>query len=142
MPFRTSSPVAGQFGRFCAVGLLSVALNNLVIVALTELLGIHYLISIVLCFLLATATGFLLNRQWSFQKKGRREAFELVRYVIVTVCGIGLSLVATWYLMQRGIPYYVTMVGIAALMAPLNFIAHKMWSFGLGFGFQAKERTQ
>jgi putative flippase GtrA len=139
---RESSPVARQFGRFCVVGLLSVALNNIVIVVLTEFFGIHYLISIVLCFLLATAMGFALNRGWSFGKGESAGRHELVRYVTVTVCGIGLSLLTTWYLMQRGIPYYVTMVGIALIMAPLNFVAHKLWSFGLPFDLTARERAQ
>lgn len=139
---REAPPVAGQFGRFCLVGLLSVGFNNLVIVALTELFGFHYLVSIVLCFLLATAMGFFLNRQWSFRKEGNGQAHELVRYVVVTLCGIGFSLFATWYLMQRGIPYYVTMLGIASMMAPLNFIAHRIWSFDLRSDLRGNGRPQ
>ena len=128
-----------ELARFCIVGLGSVLLNNLFIIACTELLGIHYLISIVLAFLLATVMGFVLNRHWSFQKDGTARTREVVRYLIVTLMGIGLSLLATWYLMQQGIPYYVTMLGIASLMAPLNFVAHRVWSFELHFNFPPKE---
>lgn len=135
-----AAAVAAQFGRFCAVGLLSVAINNLFIVVLTELFGIHYLLSILICFVLATASGFVLNRNWSFRKVGTTQRRELIRYVVVTVGGICLSLLTSWMLMQRGIPYYVTMVGIALLMAPLNFIAHRAWSFGLHLSAGPKER--
>ena len=131
-----------ELARFCVVGLGSVIVNNLFIVGCTELLGIHYLISITLAFVLATVMGFALNRQWSFQKDGVFQTREIVRYFIVTLIGISLSLLATWYLMQHGIPYYITMIGIASLMAPLNFVAHRIWSFELRFDFAGKERAR
>lgn len=123
---------AGEIVRFCIVGASSVAFNNLLIVALTELAGFHYLVSIAIAFLLATAMGFALNRQWTFGKNGVAEQGEFVRYVAVTIGGIAISLSATWYLTRFGIPYYVTMVAIGCLMAPLNFVAHRVWSFALG----------
>jgi putative flippase GtrA len=130
---------AGEIVRFAIVGASSVAFNNLLIVALTELASIHYLVSIVIAFLLATGMGFALNRQWTFGKAGSADRSEFARYLAVTLGGIGISLLATWYLMRFGIPYYVTMVGIGCLMAPMNFVAHRVWSFALGFGISPEE---
>lgn len=131
--------LAGELARFCIVGLLSVALNNLIIVALTELLGFHYLTSIFLCFLLATLTGFVLNRSWSFRKKTAVQRGELVRYFTITILGLLLGLFASWYFTRHGVPYYVTMITVGILMAPLNFLAHRLWSFGLHLRLMRQE---
>lgn len=139
MQLRQRWQLAGELARFCIVGLLSVALNNLIIVALTELLGFHYLTSIFLCFLLATLMGFVLNRSWSFRKRSAVRHVEVARYFTVTILGLFLGLFASWYFTGYGIPYYVTMIVVGILMAPLNFLAHRLWSFGLRLGLMRQE---
>jgi putative flippase GtrA len=133
--------VVGEFIRFCLTGLFAVILNNLIIVGLTEIFGIHYLWSIMICFFLTTLIGFLLNRHWSFRLDGRSKQAELVRYTVITLIGISAALAGTWTLVERGIPYYVATLGIAAMLAPLNFLLHRAWSFGLGWSARVERSS-
>ncbi len=123
--------IGGEFTRFCLTGLLAVVLNNLIIVGLTEILEIHYLWSIIICFFLTTLVGFILNRRWSFRVASRTRQRELRRYAAVTLIGIGTALGGTWGFVQLGVPYYIATLGIAAVLAPINFLLHRVWSFGL-----------
>lgn len=114
------------------MGGLTVLLNNAIVVGFTEIAGLHYLQSILLTTLLTTFVGFALNRQWTFRKGGRMEWRELGRYLAGVMWSLGLIMALTWGLVRLGLPYYLACLMLAALMAPINFILHRQWSFGLG----------
>jgi putative flippase GtrA len=122
----------GEWLRFCVVGALSAAMNTIIIVLLTEFLGLHYMVSVIACFLIVTLFGFVLNRGWSFQvrRSGQRE--DLIRYILVAGTGILLTLSFSWGMVQAGLPYYAAVYGAAILLAPYNFIAHRFFTFRLG----------
>lgn len=125
--------LGGEFVRFCITGLLAVLLNTGLIVAFTEVAGMHYLASIVLTFAVTTLFGFALNRQWTFAVDGAARRRELMRYAAISLFGVGLTLVTAWLLVGWGVPYYVASFGVAVLLAPVNFLLHRGWSFGLAW---------
>jgi putative flippase GtrA len=79
-----------EIGRYGFTGALSVGLNLLVIVFLTERLKFHYLVSISVCFVTVTFVSFCLNRVWTFRKR------ESIAVIVVS-----LVFVPTTYLMHR-----------------------------------------
>ena len=118
--------------RYLATGTLCVALNVLIIVFLTERLGLHYLLSILVCFVLVTSLGFGLNRVWTFRKRGAGARRELARYVVVTLTQIPVSLVACGICVELlHIPYPMAVVLVACLFAPTTYLLHRRWSFGM-----------
>nr|WP_301287277.1 GtrA family protein [Sphingobium sp. OAS761] len=117
--------------RFCIVGALMVLLNNLIVVALTEILHFHYLLSIVLCTLGMTLVAFLLNRQWTFRKDGSMTGGEMMRYALGVLANLGVVMLLTWALVRLGLPYYWSNLIVAAIMAPTNFLVHRIWSFAM-----------
>jgi putative flippase GtrA len=107
-------------------------LNVLTIVFLTERLGLHYLISIFVCFVLATLVGFGLNRVWTFRKRGCGTPRDLARYVAVTLTQIPVSVVACGVFVELlHVPYPLAVVLVAGLLAPTTYLLHRRWSFGL-----------
>jgi putative flippase GtrA len=123
----------GDWLRFCLVGAVSAALNTAIIVLLTELLHLHYLLSVLACFLIVTMFGFVMNRSWSFRIKGSGRHTEMMRYVCVAAIGVVLTLSFSWALVQIKVPYYVAVYAAAILLAPYNFLAHRFFSFQLRY---------
>lgn len=120
----------GELLRFAATGALCVALNVLIVAVLTELVGLHYLASIAVCFFTVTLFGFVMNRRWTFGKKGGRPGQDLVRYVVTTVVNLAISLTLCRLLVERlHIPYAVTLVVVSAAFVPITFLLHRSWSF-------------
>lgn len=119
----------GELIRFLSVGAASALLNTAIIVALTELLGLHYLVSYAICFVLVTLFGFVLNRRWSFAVAGAARRRELLRYYLVTVVATLTAMAASWGMVALGLPYPAAVFLSAGVLAPFNFVAHRWYSF-------------
>lgn len=122
----------GELARFLVVGGLSALANTLIIVALTELLGLPYLVSYALCFVMVTLLGFVLNRRWTFARGGSARRREVARYYLVTVLGTLVAMAVSRLLVAIGLYYGLAVFLSAGVLAPVNFVAHRWFSFGLG----------
>ena len=121
-----------EIARFLATGTLCVALNVLIITLLTEGLGLHYLLSTSVCFVLVTLVGFCLNRVWTFRKRGKEARRDLTRYVVVTITQFLVSLLGCGICVEMlHIPYPLTLLLLSGLFAPATYLLHRRWSFGL-----------
>lgn len=121
-----------ELARFLAVGATSAALNTVIIVALTEALGLHYLLSYCLCFVLVTLYGFAANRNWAFAVEGPIRRKELARYYVTTIAATGLAMTFSFLMVRAGMAYWFAVFLSAGVIAPFNFVAHRFWSFGAG----------
>lgn len=121
-----------EFARYVVIGALAALFNTLVIVALTEWLGLHYLVSYFLCFMIVTGLAFALNRSWTFQMTGSDYRAEGVRYFLLSFCALCIAMLATWTGVRLGMPYYVATLCAAVAMTPVNYLLHRVVSFGLG----------
>jgi putative flippase GtrA len=118
--------------RYLATGTLCVALNLLIILFLTEWVGLHYLVSLSVCFVTVTFVGFYLNRVWTFRKRAGGAPVDLARYVFVTLVQLPLSLGACSICVDLlRIPYPIAIVLVSVAFVPLTYVLHRSWSFGL-----------
>jgi putative flippase GtrA len=125
---------ASEFARYLAVGVVSALINTAIIVALTMLLGVHYLVAYGLTFVGVTLFGFALNRRWSFAMEGRMQRRELLRYYLVTVLATACAMAASEVMVRLGLHYGIAVFLAAGLLAPVNFIAHRCYSFATPTG--------
>lgn len=133
-----------EAARYLATGTLSVALNILVVAFFTEWVGLNYLVSISLCFVTVTFASFFLNRSWTFQH-GRLDLLqELIRYLLVNLTQLPLSLLACGFCVQfLHLPYPLAMAVVSAVFVPTTYLIHRRWSFGLAWSESAgARRTQ
>jgi putative flippase GtrA len=118
--------------RYVATGALSVALNILVVVILTELVGLNYLLSISICFVTVTFVSFCLNRGWTFRKGQGGAPQDLARYVLVTLLQLPVSLASCSVCVELlHLPYELAMALVSALFVPMSYLLHRRWSFGM-----------
>lgn len=81
-----------QFVSFAAVGIISFAVDWLLLVALTDLLHIDYLISTSISFLVSVALNYALSMKYVFEHRddiSRRREFTI--FAILSAVGLGLT---------------------------------------------------
>jgi len=89
-----------QLLRYAFVGGLAFAVDFVSLYVLTDWLGVYYLRSAALAFLLGLTTNYLLSVFWVFQKRTFQN--RLVEYLIFGVLGVlGLAL-------NQGLMYFLT----------------------------------
>jgi len=128
-----SRKVFGEAIRFSIVGAVNVAFNIASIVMLTELFHLHYIFSYLIVFAAATLIGFLLNRSWSFGIVDGEARKDLFRYVSFTTLTLVVAITGIRFLDMILGNYVVAVAIVSALLAPVNFIVHRTWSFGQPF---------
>jgi putative flippase GtrA len=118
--------------RFIATGSLSVALNLLIVAVSTEWLGLHYLLSLGICFIIVTVLSFCLNRWWTFRKVEGGVPIDLARYCLIALGHLLVSLGACAICVEIfHLHYLVAMAMLSIAFVPITFLLHRYWSFGL-----------
>ena len=125
----------GELARFVITGTACVALNVAIVTVLTEYAGLHYLVSLSVCFVTVTLVGFAANRWWTFRKTGGAPAQDFRRYLLVTLANMVVGLALCKLCVDVfGIPYAIAIVLISIAFIPVTFLVQRHWSFQLGRG--------
>jgi putative flippase GtrA len=131
-----TTAVAREALRFLAVGALAAAANFGSRFAFS--LAVPFGSAVVLAFFVGLATAFLLNRQWVFVRE-RPPVWhgEALRFAIVNVAGLALTLGVSIWLAERALPALgiargreaiAHFCGIGATVLT-SYVAHKFWTF-------------
>ncbi|MDO8513439.1 MAG: GtrA family protein [bacterium] len=82
---RTKTSRLGQVVRFCVAGAAGVIAYYVALYGLTEYLGVWYVASAVIGFILNTGLNFTLQKFWTFQnKETHMVGRQLVLYIAMT----------------------------------------------------------
>ncbi|MEJ0085353.1 MAG: GtrA family protein [Pseudomonadota bacterium] len=123
-----------ELTRYVVTGGLCVLLNVGIAYALTEYLGIHYLLSLALCSIIVTVVGFVLNKSWTFRTHGSAALPEFLRYSLVTGMNIIIGMCFCALLVERlHVPYLYAIAIVGVVFAPLTYLVHRAWTFGLSW---------
>lgn len=81
-----------QLFRYCFVGGLAFIVDYGFLVLLTEVCGLHYLISATISFIAGLIVNYLLSTSWIFrQSKLENKWAEFIVFAIIGVIGLGLN---------------------------------------------------
>lgn len=112
--------------RFLLVGGASAALNLVVLWALTSVLGLHYLLSNLISFVTLNLGGYLANKVYTFRLTRQVQLREVARYFAVATLGLCINLACLWAMVHGlGLHYLAGAVVMTAVLAPLNYLAHR-----------------
>jgi putative flippase GtrA len=122
-----------QLVRFSLVGGSGYVVNLAVYSTLVVLLDVHYVIAAMIAFCVAVTNNFLLNRGWTFKATDGSVTFQAPRFLIVSLCALGLNLIVL-ELLVGVLDVHKVVAQAAAILAatPVNFVGNKLWSFRLG----------
>jgi len=126
-----STTLAGEFARYFASGLVALAVDFALYVALTELAGWHYLLSAMAAFCAGLATVYVFSIFWVFQaRRVQRSWHEFAVFAAIGIAGLGLTACALFVLVDiLCIDYRVSKIVAAALVFLFNFGCRKFFLF-------------
>jgi dolichol-phosphate mannosyltransferase len=121
--------------QFGIVGGLMVILNVVILYLLTSVLGIYYIISAILSYLLLTGLSFFLNENWTFHSfthhTHKKMWHRLVSYYLVVLSGMALNIIILFLLTEYGNVFYLYSSIIASFSVFLwNFSLNKNITWG------------
>lgn len=121
--------LAATFVRFALVGVAATAVHAAVFALAIETTSLDPVVATALAFLVAFATGFVLNRRWTF-RSGADPLHELPRYLVAQLVGLCLNaaIMAFAVHVQNWSPYVGLGLSIV-LVPPLTFALARWWVF-------------
>lgn len=118
-----------QIVRFGIVGVIAFAVDYAVLLLLTEVAGIHYLISSAVSFVVSVAVNYVLSIAFVFETdKSRGKGREFVLFAVMSAGGLGINQLMMWLLSEgMFIPYQLSKLLATAVVMVYNFITRKLF---------------
>jgi len=121
---RTRTSRLGQVVRFCVAGAAGVIACYTALYGLTEYLGVWYVASAVIGFILNTGLNFTLQKFWTFQnKETHMVGRQLVLYATMTVSFLIGNTVLLYLMVEYLHMWYIgAQVILTVVVSTLSFI--------------------
>lgn len=116
-----------RLARFIISGGTATAINLGVIFLLTHVLGLWYLTSSVIAFMVAFFVSFTLQKFWTFEDASRsRLRSQASLYLIVILIGLGINTTLIYTLVEYAqLHYLVAQLISGVLIAVMNYFSYK-----------------
>ena len=127
---------AKQAIKYYSVGGSGVLVNLGILYALTDFMGLWYIASQVIAISISISSNFLFNRFWTFSGsiQEQRNSVMYVKFIIVSLIGMGIQLGITFALVENIALYYMYADGIGIVVAgAINYVVNRRWTFGIKF---------
>ena len=120
-----------QLFRYIFVGGIAFIVDLTSLFLLTNYLGIYYLISAAIAFILGLFVNYLLSVNWVFDRRSfEKRSFEFGLFAFIGLVGLGLNEVFIWFFTQNLQIYYLYSKILAAIIILFwNFFARKYTLF-------------
>ena len=118
----------GQFVRFVLAGVFAFAINLVALYFFTDIVGIYYLISTILAFLISFSVSFTLQKFWTFQDNSRDHLhIQLPLYLGMQLTNITLNAALMFVFVEYLHVWYLYSQAVIslALAAAIFFINKK-----------------
>lgn len=129
-PDRQSFFMLAQFIKFSMVGVLNTAIHYGVFYALYRYAGLYHLLASTAGFCFAVVHSYILNKLWTFQRRGARIRAEFLKFFLVSILSLcvnlaGMAILVELLLVHPPVAQLVT-IGITLVV---NFLSNKFWTF-------------
>ena len=116
-----------QIIKFGLVGFLCFFIDYGIMVFLTEIAGVHYLLSSGISFTVSVVVNYVLSLTYVFETEQKNRVKEFIIFVVLSVIGLGINQVLMWFCVDiLGIFYMISKIGATAVVMVYNFITRKM----------------
>lgn len=120
-----------QFFRYILVGGLAFIVDFSSLFVLTDILGIYYLVSAAIAFILGLIANYVLSISWVFNKRALGNVWsEFTIFAVIGMIGLGLNELIIWLFTDYvGLYYLASKIISAAIILFWNFFARKYTLF-------------
>ncbi|MBQ9974253.1 MAG: GtrA family protein [Oscillospiraceae bacterium] len=118
-----------QIARFGVVGVIAFVIDYAVLLALTELFGIHYLVSSAVAFLVSVIFNYILSIAFVFDTdNGQSKLAQFTLFALMSAGGLGINQLMMWLLSDLlHIPYQLSKLAATAVVMVYNFVTRKLF---------------
>lgn len=118
-----------QIVKFGFVGVLSFLIDYGILIFLTEVIGIHYLISSGISFSVSVIVNYILSITYVFDSnKDNNKIKEFVIFVVLSIGGLVINQIIMWLCVDlMDIYYMISKIGATAVVMVYNFITRKIF---------------
>ena len=121
-----------RFVRYALVGGVCLLLNLAALWLLTDVGGLHYLLSTMIAFFTLTPVGFVLQKVMTFRTPREAAPVEWPRYFITMAASFAANLGLMYLLVSvLGLWYLAASVAVAIALLVANYLVNSGWSFRL-----------
>ncbi len=115
--------------KFGFVGFLCFFIDYGIMVFLTEVLGVHYLMSCAVSFVVSVTVNYILSVTFVFETDKEKSKFrEFIVFVLLSIVGLGINELCMWIAGELlGIYYMISKIGATAVVMVYNFITRKIF---------------
>jgi putative flippase GtrA len=119
-----------QFIKFAVVGVLNTAIHYGVFYALYRFAGVYHLVASGAGFCAAVTHSYILNKFWTFKRRGSRVHEEFLKFFLVSLLSLcvnltGMAILVELLAVHPPLAQLVT-IGITLV---LNFLGNRFWTF-------------
>jgi len=118
-----------QIIKFGFVGFLCFFIDYGIMVFLTEVAGLHYLISSAVSFTVSVTVNYILSISFVFETdKNKNKLKEFIIFVFLSIIGLGINQLVMWFAGEiLGIFYMISKIAATAIVMVYNFVSRKMF---------------
>ena len=118
-----------QIMKFGVVGVIAFVIDYGLMVALTELVGVNYLISATISFTVSVVFNYLASMRYVFtHKQGLSRRREFVIFVVLSVIGLAINNLCMWAGVELlGVHYLIVKIFATAVVMVWNFVTRKIF---------------
>ena len=115
--------------RFGIVGGSAFLIDYGIMIALTELLGINYLISNGISFTVSVIYNYILSINWVFDVSRERSGKkEFVCFMVLSIIGLVINQILMWVFVDAARIYYMAAkILVTAIVMVYNFVTRKIF---------------
>lgn len=118
-----------HFLMYVLIGVIATAVDMLIFFLLSDVLGLHYIISNIISVFVGIFTSFELNSRFNFKKTNLRMR-RLISFTVVCLLGMAMgSLLLALFYSQLGITKYIAKVLSVILAGVFQYLFNKNITF-------------
>lgn len=118
-----------QIMRFGIVGVTAFVIDYAVLLLLTEVAGIHYLISSAAAFLVSVIFNYVLSITFVFETdKSKSKGAQFGLFAVMSAGGLGINQLMMWLVSDvMFVPYQLSKFLATAVVMVYNFVTRKLF---------------
>ena len=123
--------VIREFLKFAIVGGIGTIVNISILYLLTEKIGVYYIFSAIISFIIAMTSNFILNKVWTFKENIKlKVGKKYLQFSLVSVVALSINLFFLYTFTEfLGIYYIISQVLAIGIALIANFLGNKIFTF-------------
>lgn len=117
-----------QIIKFGIVGGIAFLIDYSLLYILTEFLGIYYLYSSIISFIVSLIFNYIASIKWVFDVSQKQTLKDLIIFIILSVIGLGINQLVMYIMVEKvNIWYMLSKIASTAIVMVWNFITRKIF---------------